>query len=1102
MAADISLRHLVKVLYTFDDQNKTNCLTRWPQVLDIRTAYLDESTQIGVIELKTCLQAIVSASPELVAKLGQDYTVYAYDYSEYETPLVGQGMLSWALASASSTPAAPAHQSKTMVTGRVCKSILGLFPSTSQETLEVKLRLVPVPTCLQSEYIESMNKYRDISRIMPEGFDAGAWTAFLQANPGILQSAGQSRSQTPSQGLCQREGMGIEHVQRLLSHGSPAIDAGGFYFGTQRAISSNEQPARASSPATSVKSVTAPKRRGRPPKNGIKIAANVANAQKAPTLCQKGTDGGYLDGYDRPEEGPIKKRAKITKADMPNKGAFGQQPDSLRVAASTAASVRIHQPTAIRPPTNGAHALEGPPRAPTPIGDPVAHIKRPSLLTARSSLRRESLIAEDRTYESPYALSETGTRPPESAFTSPEASRIGSVGETPAEIGSSPPVYCDASTAPSSPRLPVYPKQLDSGYMSGTVDELFDDEELRPLDDEDLELAAQYCRRPDLPVQSMQVPEAPRLPIAEARPSTEQQLEDKAIALSRKSARNAVGLGRTASSGALRRPSAAASDPIRPSSLCRSQSWAGPQQPHTGPNFPAADNSVAPSPTGIKIGTDSGSGAQRKKAIIQNKLASSIAAGQVPPFCENCGAIETPTWRKAWVKTHSGTPECVRISDDQGGILMWQTLQTDKNGIVCLYRIFKKSLLPTDEGFSEILLCNRKASLSTARFWTNCVAACGLWLHNRKCLRPKENWGKPKKNPDEKPKRKRPPRKQSSRSVRGGAGSEAPEAAGSQRSDASSPVADATGEDNIQMSPQLPISKKRRALSVQLSPVQRTRCGLDNTSATAALHRAIQSSPARLIGTQDAPIPIADLTPRPTRRLLFPSPSQSNSSKLDDPAGSPSASKEPIFQSSHPRASVDADDEQGNKENCPPMPDQNEGFDDLFEDEPRSNTRPTTPTPSSKAQDQTFKTPRNNSTPHRGLPKTGDFFSSTAKALLNHPTTPQRNTSTSAAQPLGEVTPFTAHLNQLFSDANLSPSAHFDFPSLPSLHSTPGHVVDSYDFSHFDSQDFFSTDAPMPSSPPVWFGVYEDPIESGGVFSDYPLPEMQSSPFKEDSHPT
>jgi hypothetical protein len=48
-------------LYTFDNENKTNCLARWPHVLEIQTAYLDEETPVGVIELKTCIQAIVSA---------------------------------------------------------------------------------------------------------------------------------------------------------------------------------------------------------------------------------------------------------------------------------------------------------------------------------------------------------------------------------------------------------------------------------------------------------------------------------------------------------------------------------------------------------------------------------------------------------------------------------------------------------------------------------------------------------------------------------------------------------------------------------------------------------------------------------------------------------------------------------------------------------------------------------------------------------------------------------------------------------------------------------------------------------------------------------
>jgi hypothetical protein len=82
----------------------------------------------------------------------------------------------------------------------------------------------------------------------------------------------------------------------------------------------------------------------------------------------------------------------------------------------------------------------------------------------------------------------------------------------------------------------------------------------------------------------------------------------------------------------------------------------------------------------------------------------------MPPFCENCGAIETPTWRKAWVKIHSGTPEHVVISEEEGGIISWQALQRDNSGNVCLYRIIKKSVLKTDEGFTEILLCNRELS--------------------------------------------------------------------------------------------------------------------------------------------------------------------------------------------------------------------------------------------------------------------------------------------------------------------------------------------------------------------------------------------------------
>jgi len=59
---DLSVRSMnLKVLYSFDEGNKTNCLARWPHALDIRVAALDDTAEIGVIELKTCIQAIVNA---------------------------------------------------------------------------------------------------------------------------------------------------------------------------------------------------------------------------------------------------------------------------------------------------------------------------------------------------------------------------------------------------------------------------------------------------------------------------------------------------------------------------------------------------------------------------------------------------------------------------------------------------------------------------------------------------------------------------------------------------------------------------------------------------------------------------------------------------------------------------------------------------------------------------------------------------------------------------------------------------------------------------------------------------------------------------------
>jgi len=714
---------IVKVLYSFDNENKTNCLARWPQPIDVRTANFDENTRIGIVELKTCIQAIVAASPELVAKLGQDYTVYAYDYSEYETPLVGQGMLSWVLASSSATPSAPAHQSRTIVTGRVCRNILGFFSSSSQETLEVKLRLVPVPTSLQSEYIESMKKYRDVSQMMPQGFDMQAWTQFLRANPTFLQVASQSRSQSPAMGSGQGNGFGIEHLQRLLSGdgAAPKVAEASRDPPLNNNLSNLDAGAqllRPSSAASSVQSAAPPKKRGRPP--GVKTATRGRGRGKKTETRQASVnpvDPGYMSNDDKSEEGPSRKRAKVMQAEWLGKADFGKQPESLRVAASTAASVRIHQPTALRPNNSLANALEGPPREPTPIADSSNRMPRPQLPPPKSRLRRESSLSDAKTYASPYVPPGGSINPGESALTSPEASQAES---SPVDIASSPPIYRGASTAGSSPILPTLPRHFDdSGFMSGSIDDLFEDDEMRPIDDEDLEVAAQYIKRNDLQAAPETYEATPRLP--EPRPDYEQPPEEDppeatAADQKRQMEANARLLSRTASTGNLAPPAVIASDPIRPTALHRSQTWSGNQAPHPrsdlGPMPARMETSGMPVPRNRRESDSCTAPVARRKQAIQSKLASSVAAGEMPPFCENCGAIETPTWRKAWIKIHSGSPEHVVISEEEGGIVAWQTLQTDHEGNVCLYRIIKKAVLKTDEGFTEVLLCNRERILS------------------------------------------------------------------------------------------------------------------------------------------------------------------------------------------------------------------------------------------------------------------------------------------------------------------------------------------------------------------------------------------------------
>jgi hypothetical protein len=101
-----------------------------------------------------------------------------------------------------------------------------------------------------------------------------------------------------------------------------------------------------------------------------------------------------------------------------------------------------------------------------------------------------------------------------------------------------------------------------------------------------------------------------------------------------------------------------------------------------------------------------------KKASIKQKLELAVANGEMPPFCSNCGAIETSTWRKAWSQEHKGEPGYYEYSDEPGRVTAVIVLTRDEQGKPTSYQLIKKFLLPEEsqDDFKEFLLCNRKFS--------------------------------------------------------------------------------------------------------------------------------------------------------------------------------------------------------------------------------------------------------------------------------------------------------------------------------------------------------------------------------------------------------
>jgi hypothetical protein len=933
-------------------------------------------------------------SPELCAKLGHDYTVYAYDFSEYETPLVGQGMLSWILASASATPNAPAEDSQTMVTGRVCKNILGLFSNGVKETLEVKLKMVPVPSSLQKEYVENMERYHSLSQIMPEGFDYPAWSDFLKENPTLGQLAQPTPTptpNTPSQHMHRSTTGGYEPFHQMLTRHSPSQEPLRNDSFHKRSFES--QPSRASSPARSIASF-----RHIPYVHEPRPSSRASVRSERSTHSHQGQpEQQYVLEFQG--DGPPKKRARITQATRPRATPLMARNNSLHKAAATASSAWLHRPIAVNAASNFADA-EMLPRAPTPRpGDQAFGGRQDRRMPAPSTLRHGSFDA-GRPYVSPY---DTGTFSDVPAD-SEDDGREDSPSYTPRDIPSSPPIVRrGTSPEPSSPTLPTFPQLTDSGFVS---DVPFSREEDQPRAGNTIlggsDIAVKNSARGAANDATKRRKQLARMEVTpydkshrnwqEVNPGPVERLPQTYVPPPRPFSRNpyhkqvaqsietdpcqtksaipdtsraaAPGLSRSQTlqegsnvigPAAKQRQPPTDSFPFPPRAPTQSSVNAGsPDSMYSQgspesevgaqvysreatPNAPLRQTKVSKSRGLPRSNTWSGIGepmsdinndlefprsgghAKRKKCI-KEKLESAIASGELPDHCHNCGEIETPTWRKPYTRVENGTPEGIEIS--RTGIVAYEVIETDpEKGDGPMYRIYKNRVPKEEQADYETMnLCN----------------PCGLYLVKQGRSRPRSMWEKPKSSG------------RSSKSKRGPSAqriSPTPSLYGDIASDAVTPHTDAVGPEDQpagtvsdcaqNFMPPPPTLPKSTTPANKVSSVNddgdlnngkvanegdtasnddvTSKNGVTNhhgvakdnvtgndgvpnaddflsqnetltqdaipvnAAAEAALERAIQSSPAGFRRNQElsADVDDPDLTPKPTRRLLFPSPRKS-----------------------------------------------------------------------------------------------------------------------------------------------------------------------------------------------------------------------------------
>lgn len=1163
-AATIAVK--LKVHYTFDAEHKVDHLSRPPQSFQVQSAALDETTTIGIIDLRSCLDSVIASSPELVHFYESDYTVYAYDYSEPNTPLVGQGMLSKVVT-------CDENGNEAMVTGKVTQSVMAKFKKNVEPFLEVKLRFTPVAAPIQRGRSGSMSSLTDGPQSQFHGFSS-------------VGPAGMDRPQSPA------DMSRLDSVQRTLHEGGPRRDS---FYNNSFGYGASSRPSSRPGTPTHHQQYLPPQPGSTHSRAGSQYTVYPPHAAHA----RRGSESGYWSADEGFDEGPAKKRARVTKVQRAKKDDFNieQQPNSLRTAAMGASSLRIHQPTAVNPTAALQKGLsaEEPVRPPTPMAKPS---RKP---TGRPRGRPpKSRRAQTNEPSSPSQNNLPPPRLPDSNMSSPEETRDRLQNEStvssPQNMPSSPPLLTrDEQTDAASPNLPdrpTRPAQVDAHHDSGFFSAQVDDAQIEENgskdggifgDDMSIQFDGDWSQffDPSLAVADMDFDQEPTAEIPENHytPVFDEQSTYEGPTPQPEAVQNPAPTPTPQPEAVSKTASAPTSQPepqkipvptLQQSSQAQQETKnqpefqrptlpapSAPQQPlavdksgcpiptllprpQPAPTFqrsqsvlppvPASDPGTRPFQRSMTwaadmsdaimsdvAGPEEGKQKGRKrigKDQTKARLENAIAKGGMPPYCHNCGAIETPAWRRGFIKHFTCPFESVETSLNAGEMCYKEVVEKHLDGSVKVWKGWKVERKEHDD-WEQVNLCN----------------PCGLWFHKRKTPRPLEKWQR--KDRKEKRQRKRPPKPPKSRvqPPRSAAGNLASEGDTQEPGSEDSSPADTSAEDGVDKNndgmmldgdddgeseePELPPMPK--IMSAQLGRRTVMFAGVDV--------RRVKSSPL-VRGTAAEPIDI-DLTPnKPLRRVLFPSP---GSNRPDQQEAVPLFEKEneallPSFVRRSPRLNkmrdvfsdglvapmITLEGTVGGegKENMTPRATTNYSLDDLdglFGDNVEVMPPPVTPTSKRRSERISARTPSATKTPSRefGAEISGNAQMTPQAAKPSVNKTPDvdianffMDTITRNLDPQ-YMTPHTRRLHAALSDAatptsrrsrgrsGFTPmsntpgrmsSLNFDFPDLPSLKpSSPASHGDSgLPFSELpteqmypDFDDLLNTDKMMPSSPPV-----------------------------------